>query len=367
MPNTRNRIIYAGTDVLISDSPSWNSQTGDYSLKLLKRITTSSISISNPVTRQKQIGSADFAFERYIQQPEIQVGLDYYLSDNSNELLLGLVADGSSGIFSNFAVSGGDKNLFFLLSDNDGQDADSLTTMIGNDVISIGNAFLNNYSISAEVGSMPKASISFDCLNMTFQNYNGTGTNGSEVPSINLTNGIKSTEKYFLTGANLDLDNYLTNQSSRATALRPGDITMELQQPIMGGIRYSGAVPASISSVKIDLPIERKDLIGFGSNYPYDKRVMFPLVGKVSFNGIFDEPNTGDFSNIFYDENNYDFAFNFKKYDGTTGVRYEIQNAKVESQSFDLNIEGQMSFQSEFSFKIFDTDGFRASGIVEFK
>jgi len=77
MPITRNRVIYAGTDVLVSDLPSWSGQTGVTSLKLLKRIQSSSISISNPVTRAKQIGSSDFAFEKYIQTPTIQVGLDY--------------------------------------------------------------------------------------------------------------------------------------------------------------------------------------------------------------------------------------------------------------------------------------------------
>ena len=86
MPITRNRVIYAGTDVLISDAPSWSGhQTGVTSLKLLKRVQSSSISISNPVTRSKQIGSSDFAFEKYIQTPTIEVGLDYICSDNSNE------------------------------------------------------------------------------------------------------------------------------------------------------------------------------------------------------------------------------------------------------------------------------------------
>ena len=94
-------------------------------------------------------------------------------------------------------------------------------------------------------------------------------------------------------------ENYLTNQNLKANALRPGDIELLLPQPIMGGVRYGGSVPASITSLSIDLPIERKDLLGFGSNYPYDKRIMYPLIGTISFNGIFDEPVTGDFSSIF--------------------------------------------------------------------
>ena len=34
---TRNRVMYAGTDILISDTPSWGDQTNFSNLKLLKR------------------------------------------------------------------------------------------------------------------------------------------------------------------------------------------------------------------------------------------------------------------------------------------------------------------------------------------
>jgi hypothetical protein len=358
MPITRNRIIYAGQDILISDYPSWENQTGTYSLKLLQRVQSSAISITTPVTRGKQLGSSDFAFEKYTTGPEVQFNLDYLLSDNSNELLLGFAATGNGGILSNLAVTGRDRNIFCLLHDEDGKDARSLTDMIGSDVMSLGNCYPTNYSVSAAIGEIPKASVSFDCLNAQFQTYNAL----SEVPAINLTGAAKSTSTYFLSGANLAASNYLSNQSSRAIALLPGNIELFLEQPIQGGIRYSGAVPASISSFQLNLPITRKDLVGFGNNFPYDKRIIFPLIGELSFNGTFDEPVTGDFSDIFINENKYDFAFNFKDENGATGIRFEILDAQLESQSFDLSIGGNLSFQSQFSFKVFKEDGLRISG-----
>jgi len=359
---TRNRVIYAGTDILISDTPSWEDQTNFSNLKLLKRVQSSAISISNPVSRSRQIGSSEYTFQKYTQPPEIQVGINYYLSDNSNELLLGLVADGSSGIFSNFAESGKDRNLYFALTEADGLDADDITNAVGLDVFAVGNAFLSSYSLNAQVGDIPSVDLSFDCVNMTFQTYAGTGPEGSEVPSINLPAGNKSTEKYLLSGYNFDLTNYLSNQSDRASALRPGDINLELQQPIMGGARYSGQSPANITSMQINLPIERRDLVGFGSNFPYDKRIIFPIVGTIAFEGYIDEPVTGDFSNIFDDENAYDLIFNFKKQDQTTGFRVEIENARVESQSFNQAIGDNLTFSSEFSFSVSATAGFKVSG-----
>lgn len=363
MQLTRNRVIYAGTDVLVSDAPSWSGQTGNKSLKLLKRVQSSSITISNPVSRAKQIGSADFAFEKYISPPEITTDLSYIITDNSNELILGINATGNEGFLKNLSATGQDRNLFFILTNENGQDAHDLTDMVGNDVFAIGNAFLTNYGIQAQVGSVPTASVSFSCLNMVFQSYSGTGTlNGSSVPAITLSNGTKSTEKYLLTGFNMNPANYLTNQSSRATALMPGDIVLQMPQTLMGGVRYSGNVPATINSLEISVPIERKDLVGFGSNYPYEKKLLFPIIGTLSFNGTFDEPVTGDFSNIFTDENNYDFTFGLRKTDGTTGLKIDIFDAKVDSQSFDLTIGDNLSFKSQFSFKVYPEDGMRLSG-----
>jgi hypothetical protein len=362
MQLTRNRVIYAGTDVLVSDAPSWSGQTGQNSLKLLKRVQSSAISISNPVSRSKQIGSADFAFEKYITAPEISVDLSYFISDNSNELILGLNATGNEGFLKNLSATGQDRNLFFILTDENGEDAHDLTDMVGNDVFALGNAFLTNYGIQAEVGSIPQASVSFSCLNMVFQSYSGTGANGSAVPAITLYNGNKSTEKYLLTGYNMNPSNYLSNQNVRATALQPGDIVLNLPQTIMGGVRYSGDIPATINSLQISVPIERRDLLGFGSNYPYEKKLLYPIIATLSFNGTFDEAVTGDFSNIFSDENNYDFTFGLKKSDGTTGLRIDIFDARVESQSFDLSIGSNMTFQSEFTFKIYPEDGMRLSG-----
>lgn len=364
MSSTRNRVIYAGNTVLVSDYPSYSGQTGEYSLKLLKRIQSSSISISNPVSRAKQIGSSDFSFERYLQSPQIQASLNYLITDNSNELLLGFNATGNEGFLKNLKPAGRDRNLFFLLSNDGGQDANSITSFSGIDIFSLGNCFPTNYSLNAEVGSVPSASIDFDCLNMVFQNYQ---SGVSQVPAIVLESGTKSTGLFYVSSGNLSPQNYLTNQDLRVSALKPGDIEMQLEQPIMGGIRYSGVVPALINSVQISVPIERKDLLGFGSNYPYDKKIVYPVIGTLSFNGTFDEAVTGDFSSIFQDTNSYNFKFNFKTPSGTTGYRVEIQNAKVENQNFDLSIGENMSFSSEFSFKIFEQDGFRVSGSSDLK
>ena len=90
-------------------------------------------------------------------------------------------------------------------------------------------------------------------------------------------------------------------------------------------------------------------------------RIFTNLYGEKPIN-LKDAMTRGDFSNIFNNDSAYDLTFNLKNYDGATGLRIEILNARIDSQSFDLSIGDNMNFQSSFSFKIFETDGMRISG-----
>jgi hypothetical protein len=362
MSYTRNRVIYAGNTILMSESPSWEAQTGVASLKSIRRVQSSNIEISTPVTRAKQVGSSDFTFQRYLQYPKISTSFSYYLTDNSNELIMGFITDGVTGCFKNFADFGKDQNIFYVLSNTNAEDFSDVGSLSGYDVMSIGNCFLTSYSINAAVGTIPTASASYDCLNILFQNYTGTGT---LLPSIDLTGTIRSTGTYALTAFNLNPQNYFSNQDERPAALRPGDIVLQMQQPLIGGIRYTGTVEANITSVNVEIPLDRRDLVGFGSNYPYDKRLLFPIIGTLSFDGIFDKAVTGDFSQIFDDENEYDFTFVFKNCNGDTSYTLAISNARVESQNFNLSIGDNMAFSSQFSFRISETSGFTISGAAE--
>ena len=113
MPNTTNRVIYAGNTVLISDSPAANQQTGNFSVKLLDRIQSTSVTISTEIKRSKRIGYDTFALNNYLTSPQVTAEINYVLQDNSNDLILGLNADGNF-LYANQNQTGIDKNLFFL-------------------------------------------------------------------------------------------------------------------------------------------------------------------------------------------------------------------------------------------------------------
>jgi len=372
MATARNRVIYAGTNILVSDCPSWANQTGISSLRSLNRVQSSSISIQTPVSRSKQLGSFDYTFQKYLTYPKITTKVNYYLTDNTNELVLNLITNGQTGAFYNLAESQKDINLFYVLTNNNAEDFTDIGSLSGYNIFGVGNAFLTNYSIEASVGNVPSASVEFDCVNILFQNYTGCLVSGSTVlggtvlPAIDLTGGYKSTGVYLLNPFNFNSANYISNQFDRPAALRYGDLILQLQQPLIGGIRYSGTVQANITSFNVSLPLERRDLLGFGNNFPFDKRLIFPIIGTLSFEGIFDSAVTGDFSQIFDDENKYSFDFTFKNCNNEDQLKIGIDNAMVETQSLNLSIEENMSFSSSFSFEVSDKQGFTISGAAQF-
>jgi hypothetical protein len=371
------RVIYGCSDVFISDYPSWNLQTGTHALKLLKRVQSADLRITSAVDRDKQIGSQSFAYQRYNNNPSITASITYLLSDNSNELLLNLDCTGFlTGAFNNLTNTFVDRNLFYVYCP-EGQNCHDVTTFEGLNVFQINNCYITDYSVSASVGSFPTVSVSFDCLNTSVDIYandvNSTiygNYTGKQLSSIDLTATpqARSTGYYTLSSSNTNYNLYLTGQEFRPSAIRPGDITISfLQQPMLGGIRYSGSVPAKISDLQISIPIQRRDLDGFGFNYPYNKKVLFPLIGAISCRGIFDDPVTGNYGGIFTDLNDYQLLIQFKNTTGLLVMQYYIDNAKIESQSFDNSIGANASFEGTFSFPILSTGNFFISGAARLK
>ena len=161
MPSTVNRVIYAGNTVLISDSPAANQQTGNFSVKLLDRIQSTSVTISTEIKRSKHIGYDTFVLNNYLTSPQVTAEINYILQDNSNDLILGLNADGNF-LYSNQNQTGIDKNLFFLFdASEEGRDLNSLSNYTGIQVLGLGNAQISNYSTRASVGELPTSTVSF--------------------------------------------------------------------------------------------------------------------------------------------------------------------------------------------------------------
>jgi|694.fasta_scaffold06635_7 hypothetical protein len=358
MSSNINRVIYAGNTVLISDSPAASQQTGNFSVKLLDRIQSTSVTISTEIKKSKQIGYDTFALNNYLTSPQVSAEINYILQDNSNDLILGLNANGNF-LYSNQNQTGIDKNLFFLFDvSQEGRDLNSLSNYTGIQVLGLGNAQISNYSTRASVGELPTSTVSFVANNVVFQNYD----NSKYIPSVN-PSGQNTNYNYKIWSGVFNKSNYISDYTGNLTFPRPGDIELVMQQPTdnCGGIKFL-SYTGKIQNYEINIPFDRKDLIGFGSDYPYSRKLISPAVGTLSMNVIFDGFNTGNYSGLLFSNAAYDFNIYLKDCNGNIKIAYDIDDVKLVNQNISTEIGSSFIFDGDFEFPIGQSYGFAISG-----
>jgi len=362
MATRANRIIYASTDILISDSPAAQAHTSTYSLKRIDRVQESSITISNNIANKKHIGYDDFLYNTNYMPPTVACDITYVSQNNSNELVLGLNASGV-GIYSGLNVTGTDKNLFFLFDTGTAvRDVTGLSNFNGVQVLALGNAYITNYSCSAAVGALPSANVSFAGSNVIFQDYDGSNI----IPS--LESGNITSYTYTLASNNFRKENYISNFANEENFIRPGDITLELEDSTEkdGGVRFVSS--GKIQNYQINIPFERRDLVGFGSDYPFERQLMYPSVGELSMNVIFDGFNTGNQTGVIFQNQDYNFKIKLRDCDDytTDKLTYSITGAKLVSQQMATQIGESFVFQGAFTFPITESGNFAIDGVCRF-
>ena len=358
MSSNINRVIYAGNTVLVSDSPAASQQTGNFSVKLLDRIQSTSVTISTEIKRSKQIGYDTFALNNYLTSPQVTAEINYILQDNSNDLILGLNADGNF-LYANQNQTGIDKNLFFLFDvSQEGRDLNSLSNYTGIQVLGLGNVQVSNYSTRASVGELPTSTVSFVANNVVFQNYDDS----KYIPSIN-PSGQNTNYNYKIWSGIFDKSNYISDYTGNLTFPRPGDIELVMQQPTTGygGIKFL-SYTGKIQNYEINIPFDRKDLVGFGNNYPYSRKLISPSVGTLSMSVIFDGFNTGNYSGLLFSDRVSDFNIYLKDCNGNTKVAYDIDNVKLVNQNISTEIGSSFIFDGDFEFSVGQCHGFAISG-----
>lgn len=358
MSSPQTRVIYAGTTVLVSDSPAASQHTGNFDIKLLNRVQSTNVSISSEIKRSKHFGYDIFAYDNYFTSPQVTADITYLVQDNSNDLILGLNADGEY-IFANQNETGVDKNLFFLFNiNNDGKDINSLDNYTGIQVLGLGNTQISNFSTKASVGELPTTTVSFVANNVVFQNYDSN----KYIPSIN-PSGQTTNFGYKIWSGIFDKSNYVSDYTGNLTFPRPGDIELVMQQPTtgIGGIQFL-SYTGKIQNYEINIPFDRKDLIGFGNNYPYSRKLMSPAVGTLSMSVIFDGFNTGNYTGMLFSDGVSDFDIFVKDCDGNSKVVYNIDNVKLVNQNYATEIGSTFIFDGDFEFSVGQNHGFYISG-----
>lgn len=333
-------------------------QTGHF--HQIHRVQSANYNFAINRTDINQFGNLARIDTAVIDAPTVGLDFTYLVTNGENEDKLGITTatqGGSSPQLS--AISGLLANTsgrnYHILTVTEGRDANTDGTLTATNlaqdststVISIGNGYVTNYSVSAAVGSIPTASVSVEGLNISAQ----TAGTGLQTPAVNPSDGTQGTAKFSLP---------TPVSGTVGDILRPGDIEINLADGGATGLLANlsdagGKTSAHIQSFSIDLPLGRSVLQRLGNSFGFAREIDFPVQVSCSFSAIAADLKAGNLFNELYDNTKSDIEIVMKA-PSTAGatvggdqIMYILKNCTLESESFSSSIGDNKSVDVTFS------------------
>jgi len=377
----RNRVIYQSQALFIAPSSTGTqvsglSTTGPYGpsnntaltggaslLKKLDRVQNCNFNFT--INRQdiNEFGKLARLDSIVMESPTVGLDFSYYITDGLNERLLGFnmynTGDTTNTVATAQSISGllGDiqGNNFYILTVQDGEDVvgtSSSTTPAGsNTIVGIGNGFISEYGFDATVGAIPKANVTIEAFNIKADALTGdsagiiTGTS----PAIDIT--VSPATKFTGSGTAYMLSGAFTTGVSTVTALRPGDITLTLDNPD-GMTDLTGLNKAHIQSFKFTIPLSRTILQRLGNTFGFARVINVPINMNVTISAIVSELKTMNlFDKLTSATKNY-FTVQLSDSNSTPKVRYGISGALLNSETYSENLGDNQTVDLTFGLQL---------------
>jgi hypothetical protein len=361
-----NRITYGQSAIAVSQPPANSDNTSN--LTGLKRVQSASVNFAFARERFKQIGSPDYVGQVQVKNADIGLDVNYFYSNGTNEAMMGLNVNGEDGTALKYVKKENqDRNYYILMGTGDNQEP-NINSIFKNkfNVMALGNVFLNSYSLSASVGSVVSVSSSLSAYNVVMNQYNDS-TDGETIPAIDTTKVGPGEpvldENYKITSS--VFQNTTNRDGNIHAAFSAGDIELILANVNEPGIEFTGSSPvrsAPINSLDVDFNIDRTDLYGLGSMYPYGRRAVLPILGTLSFSATAAQFTSGNLNEFLSGQNDYNFTFNIKdNCSGITGLQLKVENAQLDSQGLSDTMGDNASITASFGFSMSDISGLKMS------
>lgn len=352
---SNNSLVIAGQrPAFTTDDRTGSSMSGAY----MSAVQSVSVGFSQDRQKSKQVGSQNLAVNDITRMPDVDLSIDYYYTPAMlNESLLGLSESNPSYVGTGFfeGYTNQDQNFYIVNHQDQGFDminnGDSEVANLTTDaeVLSVGNAFLTSYSLGFSVGSLPVVSTSYKCSNMTVENGY---FNNVENPAINLQSGNNTNVgSVSLEDAKvLGFDYYSNINRFRPPLCGPDHVELTLQNLEVGGAPISG--DAHIQSFAFDIPIQRTDLHGLGSDYVYGRKIQYPITASVSMDLLVSGFATGELAALMNTESSYDFDVKIQDRNGEYQNTFSFDSLRLESSAYSMDVNDNMNYSLSFSFEI---------------
>ena len=318
----QNRIILGNEAVFMGNSPATGTQsTGSF--VQLHRIKTFSYKASRPMENVMQAGDLAPIDRLQMQAPSVDFNCSYLVTNTRNESGLGLNVGGAVNCIAPLltGANDADRNIFIRIVPQ-GFSANGYTPTDGG-VHALGNMNLASYQTEGRVGSFPTAEFTSQGMNVAYF----SSAASIDTPAIDPVTGLPIV-------ATLTIPTATSGQASQPTALRPGDITVNLTGSAGPG-SLLGLNNISIQSYQIGFDLNLKPQISLGSHFPTSRDIEYPVECRMSVELMPRDVGTGNLANLRCNETKYDLSVILKKTNCTTGVGDVAVSYTLKQASFD--------------------------------
>lgn len=353
----RNRHIYQSDAIFISDGTI--PPTGTHAAAKIKQLTrVQSANYGGTLNRVdiNQFGQLARIDSLVVESPDVSFDTEYYIHDGYNEAKMGFTLNTGfaisalSGLLvtatgSNSGAAGvvSGRNIF-VFSTPDGTDANltgSYGSGSGNSIVSIGNAFLTDYSVNAAVGSIPTATVSYEAFN---GRSNISQYLSGQLAAVDIS-GNETTAKF-------TLPEPTTGTGVSVTALRPGDIILTLGDAGTWVNTDGSAGSAHIQSFSISVPMGRSTLQRLGSNFGYAKEIDFPVNIDISISALANDLKSGSLVEELNQNTLHTFTLLMKDSAGSGRMAYQVKGAQLVSENFSSSIGSNKTVDLNFTAQV---------------
>jgi len=217
--------------------------------------------------------------------------------------------------------------------------------------IAFGNCFPISYGLSYSVDSLPIVSTSYLCSNMKYEDLTGITM---QSPAINLENG--NNDGVGLCEFNFD------NGTTKPEIPNPStsNSTVNLENLQVGGQRLSGT--HFIQSVDMSVSLNRVSNYGLGSDFAYGRKAQLPAQGSLAVSSLVSGFDNGQMTGVLKNDSSYDFDLTLATSGDKKNSLFKYEDAQLVSYNYSMPINGEMSFDAQFTFEVTDTKGLKISG-----
>jgi len=118
----------------------------------------------------------------------------------------------------------------------------------------------------------------------------------------------------------------------------------------IGGAPISG--DAHLQSFSFDIPINRVDLFGLGSDYPYGRKIQYPITSSVNLEFLVSGFATGEIASLIAAESGYSFDIQVVDTEDKFQNTFSFENLKLDSLQYQMDVNSNMNYSLSFSHEI---------------